>query len=161
MQMLARVQESHATFIEIKVMANLTRPLQSSGRLSYHRPSHLEKITLEPQAEELVVDGNRLMLAEGNEAPRTIDLNGEPVIRALVDAIRGTLSGDLTALRRSYRVNMEGDPTAWRLTLTPMDPGVAQLIVSTTIEGAGTSLRTVQTALTNGDVNRMTIAPIS
>ena len=161
MQMLARVQESHATFTEVKVMANLTRPLQGSGRLYYRRPSHLEKITREPQAESLVVDADRLTLAEGNEAPRTIDLNGEPVIRTLVDAVRGTLSGDLAALRRSYRVSMEGDIGGWRLTLIPTDSRVAQLIVSTTIDGAGTSLRTVQTAQTNGDTMRMTITPIS
>jgi hypothetical protein len=47
------------------------------------------------------------------------------------------------------------------LTLIPTDPRVAQLIASTTIEGAGTSLRAVQTRQTNGDDMRMTITPIS
>jgi hypothetical protein len=161
MQMLARVQESHATFTEVKVMASLTRPLLGTGRLFYRRPSYLEKVTLEPHPEKLVVDGNRLTLAEGNAPPQIIDLNGEPAIRTLVDAIRGTLSGDLASLRRSYRVSMEGGITAWRLTLVPLDPSVAQLVVSTTIEGAGTSLHTIQTELSSGDVNRMTIKPVS
>jgi hypothetical protein len=142
-------------------MANLTRPLRDSGRLSYRRPSHLEKITVEPQPESLVVDGDRLTLAEGNAAPRVIDLNAEPAIRALVDAIRGTLSGDLAALRRSYRVSLLGDVAAWRLTLTPTNPSVAQFIDSTTLEGAGTSLRVVRTAQSNGDDVRMMITPIS
>ena len=73
----------------------LNRPLRATGRLLYRRPAHLEKITLEPQPESLVVDGNRLTLTEASEAPRVIDLDGEPAIRAMVDAIRGTLSGDL------------------------------------------------------------------
>ena len=161
MQMLASVQESHATFIEVKVIANLTRPLQDSGRLSYRRPSHLEKVTVEPSAERLVVDGDRLTMAEGGEPPRVIDLRTEPMIRGLVDAIRGTLSGDLATLRRSYRVSMQGDVAAWRLTLVPIDPSIAQLIVSTVIDGAGASLRDVQTRQTNGDDIRMTITPIS
>jgi hypothetical protein len=161
MQMLASVQESQATFTEVKVMANLTRPLQDSGRLSYRRPSHLEKVTIEPLAESLVVDGDRLTLTEGGAAPQVVDLNAEPMIRGLVDAIRGTLSGDLAMLRRAYRVSMQGDLAAWRLTLIPTDPRVAQLIASTTIEGAGTSLRAVQTRQTNGDDMRMTITPIS
>jgi outer membrane lipoprotein-sorting protein len=161
MQMLASVQASQATFTEVKVMANLTRPLQDSGRLTYRRPSHLEKVTVEPLAERLVVDGDRLTLAEGGAAPRVIDLNAEPVIRGLVDAIRGTLSGDLALLRRAYQVSMQGDVSAWRLILIPTDPSVAQLIVSTTIEGTGTSLRVVQTRQTNGDDTRMTITPIS
>jgi hypothetical protein len=159
MQMLARVQESRATFTEVKAISGLTHPLRGSGRLFYRRPSHLEKVTLEPRAEQLVVDGNRLALAEGQAAPRVIDLDGEPLIRALVDAIRGTLSGDLAALRRSYGVGMEGAFAAWRLTLIPTDPTVAQLVLRTTIEGTGTSLRAVQTTLINGDDMRMTITP--
>jgi len=115
MQMLARVQESQATFTEVKIMAGLTRPLQGTGRLFYRRPSHLEKVTFEPQPERLVVDGNRLTLAEGNAPPQIIELNGEPVIRTLVDAMRGTLSGDLASLQRSYRVSIEGEIAAWRL----------------------------------------------
>jgi outer membrane lipoprotein-sorting protein len=161
MQMLASVQESNATFTEVKVIASLTRPFQDSGRLRYRRPSHLEKVTVEPLAERLVVDGDRLTLAEGGAAPRVIDLNAEPMIRGLVDAIRGTLAGDLATLQRSYRVSMEGDVAAWRLTLVPIDPSLAQLIVSTTIDGAGASLRGVQTRQTNGDDIRMTITPVS
>jgi hypothetical protein len=161
MQAMAQVQESHARFIEVKMMASLSRPLQSSGRLYYRRPAHLEKVTVEPQAESLIVDGNWLTLAEDDAAPRDIDLNGEPVLRGIVDAIRGTLAGDLDALRRFYLVSLEGDIRAWRLTLIPTDPGVAQLITTTTIEGAGTSLRAVQTRQINGDNTRMTITPVS
>jgi hypothetical protein len=158
MQMLARVPESSATFAEVKVLAMLTRPLRATGRLLYRRPAYLEKVTLEPQPERLVVDGNRLSLTEANET-RTIDLDAEPAIRALVDAIRGTLSGDLVALRRSYAVTMEGGVSDWRLTLTPLDSGVARLVTRTTIVGAGIALRLVQTTQANGDEMRMTIGP--
>jgi hypothetical protein len=159
MQMLAHVPESSASFAEVKVLAMLTRPLHATGRLLYRRPAYLEKITLEPQPERLVVDGNRLTLTAANETPRIIDLDAEPSIRALVDAIRGTLSGDLAALHRSYAVTMEGGVSDWRLTLTPSDPGVARLVTRTTIAGAGTALRFVQTTQTNGDEMRMTIGP--
>ncbi len=65
--MLARVPESNATFVEVKTLAMLTRPLRASGRLAYRRPAHLEKITLEPQAESLVVDGDKLTFTEGGD----------------------------------------------------------------------------------------------
>jgi outer membrane lipoprotein-sorting protein len=161
MQMLARTTESQASFTEQKTLAMLTRPLNASGRLSYRRPGHLEKITLEPQAESLVVDGNRLTVTEPGAAPRVIDLDAEPAIRALVDAIRGTLSGDLPALRRSYAVTMEGSVANWRLTLIPTDPGVARLIARTTIDGSGTAMHLVHTTQANGDEMRMTISPAS
>ena len=159
MQMLARIPERRASFTEEKTLAVLTRPLSATGRLFYRRPGHLEKITLEPQAESLVVDGNRLALTEPGGSPRVIDLDAEPAIRALVDAVRGTLSGDLPALRRSYAVMMEGPLAHWRLTLTPTEPSVARLIVRTTIEGATTAILTVETTQTNGDRTRMSIRP--
>ena len=159
MQMLARIPERRASFTEEKTLAMLTRPLSATGQLFYRRPAHLEKITLEPQAESLVVDGNRLALTAPGGPPRVIDLDTEPAIRALVDAIRGTLAGDLPALRRSYAVIMEGSVANWRLTLTPTDASVARLILRTTIEGAGTAILVVQTTQANGDRTRMTIRP--
>jgi outer membrane lipoprotein-sorting protein len=160
MQMLARVPESNASFAEVKTLAMLTRPLRASGRLAYRRPAHLEKITLEPQAESLVVDGDKLTFTEGGNASRTIDLNGEPVIHALVDAVRGTLSGDLAALRRSYAVTMTGTVANWHLTLTPSDASVARLVVRTIIDGNGTALRLVHTTQANGDEMLMTISDV-
>lgn len=160
MQMLARVPESNATFVEVKTLAMLTRPLRASGRLAYRRPAHLEKITLEPQAESLVVDGDKLTFTEGGDSSRTIDLSGEPVIHALVDAVRGTLSGDLAALRRSYAVTMTGTVANWHLTLTPNDASVARLIVRTTIDGNGTALRLVHTTQADGDEMLMTISDV-
>jgi hypothetical protein len=158
MQMLASVPASNASFTEVKILAMLNRPMRSTGRLLYRRPAHLEKITLEPQAESLVVDGDRLTLTEVGAAPRVIDLNGEPVIHALVDAVRGTLAGDAAVLRRSYAVAMEGTLANWRLTLVPSDARVARVVVSTTVEGNGTALRTVLTTQSNGDEMRMTIS---
>jgi hypothetical protein len=159
MQRLAQVPESNASFSEDKILAMLTIPLHSTGQLRYRRPAHLEKITQEPQPESLVVDGNRLTLTEANQAPRVIELDSEPTIRALVDAIRGTLSGDLAALRRSYTVIMAGSVSDWRLTLTPTDARVAQLVTRTTIAGTGAALHLVQTVQANGDEMRMTISP--
>jgi hypothetical protein len=159
MQKLAQVSESDASFTEDKFIAMLTIPLHSTGLLRYRRPAHLEKITLKPQTESLVVDGNHLTLTEANQPSRIIDLDSEPSIRALVDAIRGTLSGDLAALRHSYTVIMAGGISDWRLTLTPRDPHVARLASRTTIAGTGTALRLVQTMQANGDEMRMTISP--
>ncbi len=156
--MLAQVEESNARFDEIRTFAMLTRPLRATGRLQYRRPAQLAKITEQPQPESLVVDGGRLTLTEADAPPRVIALASEPVIRALVDAIRGTLSGDLAALRQSYAVTMEGTVSGWRLTLVPSNQSVARLVTRTVIEGSGTALHLVQTTQANGDEMRMTIS---
>jgi hypothetical protein len=159
MQALASVPARRADFIEIKSIAALSQPISANGTLDYRRPDYLAKITAPPHAEQLVVDGERLTLAEGDAAPHDIDLDSRPQLRALVDAVRGTLSGNLVLLRHWYDVGMTGSVAAWRLTLTPTDPGIASLLKFIAIEGTGATPRTIRTVQVNGDESRMTINP--
>jgi hypothetical protein len=159
MRRLASVQQSRASFTEQKDVTALTAPVRTQGRLAYRRPDYLEKVTAPPNPETLVVEGSNLTFAVGEEAPRRIDLDQEPALRALVDTVRGTLSGDLDALRRGYTVTMGGDLDAWRLTMVPRDPAVARLLRQVVIEGIGTDLRVVSIAQANGDSSVMTIEP--
>ena len=161
MQSLAARPESHASFREEKHIAALSAPIETSGRLLYIRPSHLEKITLTPAPEQLVVDGNRLTITHASGEPaRTLDLASQPAFRALVETVRGTLSGDLASLQHYYRVSLAGTARAWQLTLTPIDPTVARLVREVSIEGSGADLREVDTVQRNGDSSRMLIEPI-
>ena len=157
MERLAQVPERRASFHEIKSIAGLTAPLHVSGTLYYRRPDHIEKITAQPHPEILVVDGERLSLSENNAPSRVLDLDSQPAIRALVDAIRGTLSGDLVMLRRAYHVEMAGDLNSWRLTLTPLDTQLARWVRMIAIYGEGSRLTFVRTIQTNGDESQMTI----
>jgi outer membrane lipoprotein-sorting protein len=159
MQALASVPARRAHFVEKKSIAALTEPISTTGTLAYRRPSYFAKITAPPHAEQLVVDGDRLWLAEGGQASHVIALDSRPELRALVDAIRGTLAGDLSLLRRWYEVAMTGQLAAWRLTLTPSDPSVASLIRFIVIDGTGATPRMIRTVQANGDESRMTINP--
>jgi hypothetical protein len=159
MRGLASVAESRAAFIEVKSLSALTVPLTSSGTLYYRRPSYFEKDTMTPSQERLVVDGNRLTLIEGTDSPKAIDLGSEPALRAVVDAIRGTLAGDATLLSRSYRLEVGGDLGSWRLTLTPIEAQVAALVRQVVVRGNGTAVHAVRTIQANGDESRMTLAP--
>lgn len=158
MQLLAQVAERHSAFTEVKTIAALTVPLQASGELFYRRPDYLEKATTQPRPEKLVIDGDRLTMSADGEPPRTVDLDSQAVIRGLVDAIRGTLAGNLALLRRVYRVEMDGDLAGWRLTLTPTDPAVKRAVTRIVIEGRQGSLQFVHTIQANGDESRMTIS---
>jgi hypothetical protein len=159
MQALASVPARQAAFIEIKSIAALAVPISSTGTLAYRRPAYFAKITAPPHAERLVVDGDRLSVAEGDQDPQVMQLDSRPRLRALVDAVRGTLAGDLATLRRWYQVAMSGSVAAWRLTLTPTDPGIASLLRFIAIEGTGATPRTIRSVQANGDESRMTINP--
>ena len=158
MRRLATVPDSRASFVEEKTVAALAEPVRSQGWLAYRRPGYLEKATTGPVAESLMVDGDRLSLIIAGQQPRLIDLRDEPALAALVDAIRGTLSGDVSTLRRSYAVAMKGDVGAWTLTLTPTTPPLTDMLRQVVVEGAAATLRRVETLQPNGDRSVMTIS---
>lgn len=156
MARLAQAPQRRAHFVETKSFAALDQSLRSTGTLAYARPSHLEKVTADPP-ERLVVDGGRLVIDDG-DAPRVVDLDGQPEVRALVDTIRGALSGDLATLRRVYRIDASGTLQDWRLVLHPIDPAVARLVREVRIDG-GADVRSIESVQTGGDTDRLAITP--
>ena len=157
---LAAVPERHATFVEIKTLRALAEPIETHGTLAWRRPDHLEKITLPPHPERLVLAGARLSLTLGDQPPREIDLAAAPPLAGLVEAIRATLAGDLATLARHYSVGLEGDRGHWRLTLVPSDPAVARFLRVARIEGSGPTPRRVTFTESNGDESDMRITPL-
>ena len=160
MARLAAVPERRARFKEEKRLAVLSEPLRTTGHLLYRRPDRLERITDGPDPESVVVDGDQLVLTTGQEPPRVVDLSAQPELRALVDAVRGPLSGDLGALRRSFAVTASGTPADWRLLLRPTDPGVARLLAHVEVTGDGDTPREVIIQQANGDEDRLLIEPL-
>ena len=159
MARLASPAERRGTFREEKTLGALAQPLVSWGRLLYRRPAHLEKMTTGPVPEQLVVDGGRLVLTEGQDPPRVVDLDSAPELRALVDTVRGTLSGDLPALRKSFAVSVSGQPAAWRIVLTPKDGRVGKVVSQVVIDGEGAEPLHIATTQPNGDTDRLDISP--
>ena len=158
---LAAVPERRATFQETRRFAALDQPLFSTGRLLYRRPGYFSKTTDWPQPETLVVDGGRLVLTAGNEAPRVLDLGAIPELRTLVDAIRGPLAGDLAALRRAFSVTASGVADGWTLGLVPLDPRAARLLRQAEVSGRGAEVLAVRLVQANGDEQQMAIRPLS
>ena len=158
MQRLAAVPGSRASFVEEKTVAALAETVRSQGWLAYRRPGYLEKTTTGPVAESLLVDGDQLSLTIAGQQPRLIDLHDEPALAALVDGLRGTLSGNLPILRRSYAVAMTGEVGAWTLTLTPLGPPLTDMLRQVVIEGSSGVVRRVETVQPNGDRSVMSIS---
>lgn len=158
MRALASAPARRATFTEEKSLAALSAPLYSRGTLSYRRPDHLEKLTLAPRREALVIDGDRLTLTEGDAAPRRIDLAAQPALRPLVEALRAPLAGDLPALRRGFVVQSTGMPAAWRITLTPRAEA-AKLLDEVVLDGGGDAITRIALRQANGDRQVLAIAP--
>lgn len=156
MQELRAVKSAHGKFVERKYLAALSAPLELSGTLAYTAPGRLEKRTLQPRAERLLLEGNTLTV-EDQKRRRSYALEQNPPIWAFVESIRSTLAGDLETLNRFYDVRLEGERSAWRLTLRPSEPSMQSMVSEIRIGGRGAWLEAIEVLDAGGDRSVMTI----
>mgnify|MGYP001258226486 CR=1 FL=1 len=156
MQALSCVEKSRARFVERKYLQVLTSPLESSGTLSYVAPGQLEKRTLKPKPEVWIVRGDRLTIETGGRR-RELGLSDYPVLQAFVESLRGTLGGDIAALERFYKVELEGDAGRWQLYLAPLDRKMNRVISLIRIAGSAARLSLVEVQEAKGDRTVMKI----
>ena len=159
-QLMASLQQVHAataSFVERKYMRILREPLQSSGQLVYVRPDKLQKETVLPKPERLIVEGDRLTIEQQGDQVRRLSLRDSPQIWALVESIRATLAGDLPTLSRFYDVSLQGDPEDWTLQLVPKDSKTRELVTAIRISGGKSAIRHVETLEGDGDRTSMMI----
>jgi hypothetical protein len=156
MQLLAARRHAHATFVERKTLAVLSRPVESSGELLYDAPDRLEKRTLKPKAETLLLENGRLSVRRGKRS-YDMALRDAPQAAPFIDTIRATLAGDLPALQRGYTLEFHTVPGGWTLQMTPRDAQLLRLVTRVSIRGAGTALGEVTIDSADGDRSVMTI----
>ena len=153
---LAARSSSRVTFIEVRHLAVLDRPLESSGELLYEAPDRLEKRIEKPRPETLVLAHGVLSATRGKRT-RTVELSAWPQLAPLLESLRATLSGDRTTLERIFSVQLTGDAARWTLKLTPRDAEAARAVREVIITGEDANLRTVEILETDGDRSLLTL----
>jgi hypothetical protein len=151
----ARGPES-VRFVEKKTLAILDQPVVSSGELRYIPPDRLEKRTLAPKPELLVLSGGTLTL-ERDKRKLTLQLRDYPQIAAVVDSLRGMLAGDRTALEKTYRLEAHGTRERWTLVMLPSDTKLAELVLRIDVTGSRDQVRSIEIRQADGDRSVMTI----
>jgi outer membrane lipoprotein-sorting protein len=158
MQAMAEVRAQTAKFVERKYMSVLTQPLEASGTLVYVAPDKLQKDTLQPKPQRLVVDRGQLTIEDGSQdRSRTLSLADYPQIGAIVESVRATLAGDQKTLEQFYSIALSGGAARWQLLLTPRDRKVQEMVKSIRIAGHDALIDEVETQEANGDRTDMTI----
>jgi hypothetical protein len=153
---LANNTHGAATFTEMKYLSILDGPVESSGELLFVPPDHLEKLTLKPRVEALLLKGE-VLTVEGPFQNHGLSLKDYPEVAGMVESIRATLAGDRKALERLYRLDLEGGSDRWTLVLTPLDTHLNRLIDRIRMEGTGGELRKVEIWQADGDHSVMSI----
>ena len=156
LELLAERRHDHVTFTEVQQLAILDRPLHSSGELLYDAPDRLEKRTLEPRREDLVLEHGMLSV-ERDHHRRSVALRDFPQAVPLVESLRATLAGDRAALARYFALQFSGTLARWTLELTPTDATLKRSVQHIVITGENDRIRTVQIRQSDGDTSTLTI----
>lgn len=159
MQQLAKRGGASARFVEKKHIAIVDEPIESRGELRFTAPDKLEKRTLQPIKEVLTLQGGTLRLERAGAKPMVMELGARPEAAALVESIRGTLAGDLTALRQHYALQVSGTADVWQLVLEPKAAAVKRMVRRVTLQGTRDSVRYVEVEQGDGDRSEMLITP--
>jgi len=158
MSLLAQRKHGHVSFVEEHFLAVLDRPVESSGELVYEAPDRLEKRTLKPKPETLVLEHGVITAHRGRHT-YVLNLSDYPQIVPLIDSIRATLAGDRASLERIFKVQLDGSLARWKLLLTPSDATVARSVKEIRIEGTRDAIHSVEIQQADGDRSLLTIGP--
>lgn len=164
MARLAQVRAGEATFVERREVFQNERgsplALESSGRLSFAAPDTFVRETLKPRQERLAVQGNQLTMSQGGRS-RTTTLDSVPEAVVIVEAIRGTLTGNRELLERLFVPRLSGEAARWTLELVPRDARLRGQVAQLRILGTQAQLREVQMTMSDGDRTQLRIEPVA
>ncbi len=158
MSLLAQRKHGHVGFVEEHFLGVLDRPVESSGELLYDAPDRLEKRTLKPKPETLVLEHGVITAHRGRHT-YVLNLSDYPQIVPLIDSIRATLAGDRASLERTFKVQFEGSLAQWQLLLAPSDATIAHTVKEIRIEGTRDAIHSVEIQQADGDRSLLTIGP--
>ena len=156
---LAQRKSGEARFTEERFVSGFDSPLRASGTLSFAAPDRFARFTTDPRPESMVVDGNNLVLQRGGRS-RQMALDAVPEVGALIEAVRGTLTGNAVTLQKHFKVKVEGSAVQWTLTLVPRDARLATQVRELKISGLVSDVRSVELWLAGGDRSLMLIDPL-
>jgi len=159
-QLLASKRAGEATFVEKREVSVLDRTVMTSGRLSFEAPDTFVRENLKPQRERVAVVGNTVTMSRGDRS-RSVALDSVPEASVIIEAIRGTLTGNRDALQRLFETSVSGSAERWSLELVPRDPRLRAQVSTVRVSGRQAEVREMQVLMPDGDRSTMTIEPVT
>jgi len=156
---LAQTKSGEASFIERRQIAMLDQTLESSGKLYFEAPDTFVRETLKPRRERLAVSGNTLTIGQGTRQ-NSVAIDSMPEAAVIVEAIRGTLTGNREILDRYFASTLAGSAERWSLELVPRDARLRGQVALVRVSGQHAVVREVHVTMPDGDSSLMTIEPV-
>ena len=160
MQRLAQRKSGEARFTEERIVSGIDGPLTASGTLSFAAPDRFARHTLHPVKESMELQGRTLRLVRGGRT-RQLEMDAVPELAALLEALRGTLTGDAALLQTHFRTELSGSESRWVLRLVPRDERLARQVMQIELVGTVADVRSVALQMAGGDRSLMLLEPLA
>lgn len=160
MSLLRQTRSAEARFTEQRRVKGMDAPLVSTGTLSFSAPDRFVRSTLTPKPEQMAVEGKIVTLSR-NGRSRTMVVDAAPEMEAIVEAVRGTLTGNADSLKVHFTTGVSGNAEQWTLELLPIEPRLKVLLASVRLSGRRGELRQVEMRMADGDSSTMAIETLS
>jgi len=119
--LLQSIQNFQTEFQEQKHLTLFTEPLISQGDLYYRKPDVLVKETTMPFRESLrITAGQMTTISPDLEIEKTVDINSQPMAKAVVEHMLWIFNGDRAALEKNFKIRYES--SANELLLIVLEP---------------------------------------
>ena len=158
MNRLAAVKSAKADFTEKKFVRLLDAPVESTGVLIYVAPDRFEKHTKNPVEERMTVERDVVTLDNvAKKKKQQIFIPQFPALAAIVDAMRGALSGNLPQLQQAFSIKASGTNQRWKLHLVPREANQYAYIHAVDITGRDDFIESIEIRQSDGDRSVMSM----
>lgn len=148
LQQVARDPVPEVRFTEVRTTRLLKAPLTSSGVLRYLKPDRLERETVLPAAELVVIEGSQVSIERDGRSTVLALSAGSPAA-LLIQTLRAVLSGDWRELKSLHDVSADGSNEQWTLRMRPKLERTA--VVEIRVEGRGARADRIEVLERSGD----------
>jgi outer membrane lipoprotein-sorting protein len=157
MRLFAASKSVKAEFAERKFVKILDAPVESNGELLFKAPDRLEKRTIQPRPETLVIEGSKVSIERGS-FKRTMSLDDFADMASLVRSLTATFRGDQVSIEQYFNWKLSGPANKWQLVLKPKTSKLFITLREVRLAGDNSYVHTVETTLTDGDRSLMTLS---
>lgn len=154
------VPDHRAEFHEERRLTLLKEPVVLSGFLLFRAPDRLEKHTQTPQREDLVVEGEWVIVSSPDRKQEMrLNMSSDPVLYGLLFSLQSLLTGHPERLSNVFNLEAWGDEAGWTLRMKPRAADMASRVQAVRVTGQGRWLRSIELWETSGDYLSMSIGP--
>jgi hypothetical protein len=147
---------SRVGFREIRHNRLLKDDLIFTGYLEYPQSGTLRKVIETPFEESYLMQSNRIEVQRNGET-RVLSAQTGRALSTTLGGIEALLAGDAGQLMAVFEYELNGTADDWSLRLLPRSNRIARQLISLTVSGDATAVRSIRFDLKDGEWHQMDI----